>query len=64
MSGGLNTNVLTVNPTDVNQVGTYHVKLTVSNTFSAGGSVTINAIQIKVDCRVTSIANLVIPTDA
>ena len=64
MSLGSNTNILTVNPTLVTQVGTYHVKLTVSNTFSAGGSVTINAIQIKVDCRVTSLANLVTPTDA
>ena len=62
MSLGSNTNVLTVNPTDISQVGIYRVKLAVSNTF--GGSVTINAIKIIVDCVVTSIANLVTPTDA
>lgn len=60
-SVGAYTKVLTVNPTLYSQVGTYHVKLAVSNTY--GGSVTVNAIQIIVECRITSVSSLVTPTD-
>ena len=54
---------LVVNPTTSNHIGTYSIRLAQSNTVGTS-SVSVNSIQIIVDCVVTSIAALVTPTDS